>query len=80
MIRNGDNTASTHDEIASEVDDYYTNVFAGTLGRAHTIDLDLLNLPTVDLTHLEQPFTTEEVEKIVKNMPLDKAPGPDGFT
>lgn len=79
-IRNGDTTASTHNEIANEVDDYYTNVFAGALGRAHTIDLSLLDLPTMDLTHLDQPFTEEEVEKIVKTMPMDKAPGPDGFT
>lgn len=33
-----------------------------------------------NLVHLEAPFSAEEVEKIVKGMPLDKAPGPDGFT
>lgn len=42
--------------------------------------LNFLGLEARDLTHLEVPFTIEEVEKTVKGMPLDKAPGPDGFT
>ena len=42
--------------------------------------MDTLGLPVRDLSHLEAPFTHEEVENVVKGMPLDKAPGPDGFT
>lgn len=44
------------------------------------MELDSLDIPRLDLAHLECPFTVEEVEKIVKAMPLDKAPGLDGFT
>jgi hypothetical protein len=41
---------------------------------------DLANLITpVDLSSVEVPFTHEEIDGIIKLMPNDKAPGPDGF-
>uniref|UniRef100_A0A0A8ZA07 Reverse transcriptase domain-containing protein n=1 Tax=Arundo donax TaxID=35708 RepID=A0A0A8ZA07_ARUDO len=32
-----------------------------------------------DLSNLVEPFTTEEIDTAVKNMPTDKSLGPDGF-
>jgi len=32
-----------------------------------------------DLELLVQPFQCEEIDRIIKQMPTDKAPGPDGF-
>jgi hypothetical protein len=32
-----------------------------------------------DLQHLDQPFTKEDINVVVKHLPLDKAPGPNGF-
>jgi len=42
------------------------------------------NLPTLlqgvnDLSSLVSPFEKEEIDTLVKHLPLDKAPGPDGF-
>lgn len=34
---------------------------------------------TNDLSHLEEPFTTKEIDEIINCMPNDKSPGPDGF-
>jgi hypothetical protein len=33
----------------------------------------------IDLSALKAPFTYEETDAIVKNIPTDKSPGPDGF-
>ena len=35
--------------------------------------------PDIDFSNLEIPFTKEEIDNIVKCMPNDKSPGPDGF-
>jgi hypothetical protein len=32
-----------------------------------------------DLQQLESPFTKEDIDRVVKRLPVDKAPGPDGF-
>ncbi|XP_073359839.1 uncharacterized protein [Aegilops tauschii subsp. strangulata] len=69
-----------HESIAAAVDEYYESIFGSASERAYTINLDALDLPRLELSHLERPFMEDEVEKIVKGMPLDKAPGPDGFT
>lgn len=69
-----------HESITEAVDDYYTTLFRIPLVRQHTLNLDILELPSHDLSHLEMPFSIEEVERTNKSMPLDKAPGLDGFT
>ncbi|XP_073367674.1 uncharacterized protein [Aegilops tauschii subsp. strangulata] len=42
-------------------------------------DLSSLIVPFVGLDILTKPFEKEEMDMIVKHMPVDKAPGPDGF-
>ena len=59
---------------------FYNNLFGQALEREYTLDLGLLGIPCRDLSHLEVEFVEKEVEKVVKAMPLDKVPGPDGFT
>ena len=71
---------SGQDEIAEEVDAYYSRLFGSAPKRDFALNMDTLRLLVRDLSHLEAPFTHEEVEKVGKGMPLDKASGPDGFT
>ena len=36
-------------------------------------------MEAVDVSQLEEIFTEEEVWKVIKDIPPDRAPGPDGF-
>ena len=57
--------------------------YKGRLGTSSSptmlLDLDSLIQPTPGLEELSVPFTTEEIDNVVKLMLADKAHGPDGF-
>jgi hypothetical protein len=44
------------------------------------INLDLLDLPQINLSELLERFIEEEVHRVICSLPPDKAPGLDGFT
>jgi len=48
--------------------------------RARDFNWDALGLPSVILAALDDPFSEHEVLTAIKQLPHDKAPGPDGFT
>jgi hypothetical protein len=58
--------------------------FSGILGTTHDrdgrLDFEALGIHRRDLSSLGRPFTADEIWVVVKELPLDKAPGPDGFT
>jgi hypothetical protein len=41
--------------------------------------LDLLDLPSLNLSSLDVCFSEEEIWVVVRDIPTEKAPGPDGF-
>jgi hypothetical protein len=57
----------------------YRNRMGTTTSPTMLFDLANLINPIPELERLANPFTTDEVDAIVKHMPNDKAPGPDGF-
>ena len=65
---------------AACVDRFYTNHIGKCVDRDRVIDLEALGLPSFELSELDAPFSEQEVEDIIKRIPADKAPGPDGFT
>lgn len=42
-------------------------------------NLNELVQPSENLEYLSGPFSTIDIDKVIKQMPADKAPGPDGF-
>ncbi|XP_073367720.1 uncharacterized protein [Aegilops tauschii subsp. strangulata] len=69
-----------HEDIARAVDAYYSNLIGSASERNQALNMEALGFLPRDMTRLEEPFIVQEVEKVIKCMPMDKAPGPDGFT
>ena len=45
--------------------------------------LEKYNFPKLDQEEIEnhnRPITSTEIETVIKNLPANKSPGPDGFT
>ena len=45
--------------------------------------LEKYNLPKLnqeEIKNLNQPITSTEIETVMKNIPTNKSPGPNGFT
>lgn len=57
--------------------------FKDRLGKSEfaaiAFNLDSLIERNSELQWLEAPFSTDEIDAVVRNLPNDKAPGPDGF-
>jgi len=58
---------------------HLSNLLGTTTTRTRAINWSELGYEHHDLEDLDAPFTEQEIEAVVKDMPSGKAPGPDGF-
>ena len=85
-IRNvkGEITTGTA-EIQRIIREYYKQWYANKMDSHEEMDkfLERYNYPRLNQEEFEQinrPITSNEIETIIKNLPTNKSPGPDGFT
>jgi len=69
-----------HEEKEQNIFEFYSNLLGKNMDREVTVNLTELDMPSLDLTELETPFSEQEVWKTINLLPSDKAAGPDGFT
>ena len=62
--------------------DYYKQVYANKMEEMDTFieKHNLLRLNQEEIENINRPVTSTEIETVIKNLPTNKSPGPDGFT
>lgn len=66
-----------------EKEDIFWDAYKDRLGISEfqhmVFDLAAWFTDNPDLSSLEEPFSHEEIDMVISNLPTDKTPGPDGF-
>ena len=65
--------------------DYYKQPYAKEMDNLEEVDkfLEMHNLPRLnqeETENINRPITSTEIENVIKNLPTNKSPEPDGFT
>ena len=81
---NGEITAD-NTEIQRIIRDFYKQLYANKMDNLEEMGkfLEKYNFPKLnqeEIENLNRPITSTEVETVIKNLPQNKSPGPDGFT
>ena len=85
-IRNENGEITTENsEIQRIITDYYQQLYANKMDNLDEMDkfLEKYNFPKLnqeEIKDLSRPITSTEIETVIRNLPADKSPGPDGFT
>ena len=85
-IRNKKREVTTDNaEIERIIRDYYEQLHDNKTDNLEEMDrfLEKFNLPRLSQEEIEimnNPVTSNEIEAVIKNLPKNKSPGPDGFT
>jgi hypothetical protein len=73
------NVAISHEEKASALFQTFKERLGSSQQTAMVLNLSSLIQPMDNLSELEVPFSHQEIDLVIKNLPTNKSPGPDGF-
>ena len=65
--------------------DYYKQLYADKMDNLEEMDKflekhSILRLNQEEIENINRPMRSTEIETVIKNLPTNKGPGPDGFT
>ena len=85
-IRNENGEITTDNtEIQRIIRDYYQQLNVNKMDNLEEMDkfLEKYNFPKLNqkaIEDLNRPITSTEIESVIRNLPVNKSPGPDGLT
>ena len=85
-IRNENGEITTYNtEIQRTIRNYYQQLYTNKMDNLEEMDkfLEKYNLPKLnqeEIENLNRPITSTEIKTVIRNLPVNKSPGPDGFT
>ena len=71
-------------EMQSTLRDYYKQLYANKMDNQEEMDkfVERYNLPRLsqeEIENMNRQITSNEIETVIKKLPTNKSPGPDGF-
>ena len=71
-------------EIQRIISEHYKQLYTNKMHKLEEMDkfLERCNLPRLnqeEIENMNRPITSIEIETVIKNLPTNKSPGPDGL-